>query len=165
MLGRSGARRKSRGDLGEEGFPAIELGGDICWARGSNGLAGVHGFFHGEEGENFCGEDGGKGLIVSEGELGKLAVPLSAKGDGFSDDFVGLAKGDAVVDEVVGEIGGEQHGIGYGLGAGGGVGGDSAEHGGEDSEGGFDGIDGIEDGFFVFLHIAVVGHGQTFEGG
>ena len=71
--------------------------------------------------------------------------------------------GDGVADEPVGHVGGEQHGVG---GGGAGFRFDHlhvAGHLGEKIEGDGDGVDGIEERFLVFLEVAVVGHGQTFE--
>lgn len=84
-------------------------------------------------------------------------------GGELADDFVGLAEGDPFEDEPVGEVGGEEERIGGGGADAWGVDLHAGDHFGEDLEGYFDGVDGVEERFLVFLHVPVVGHGETFE--
>ncbi|MEY3459336.1 MAG: hypothetical protein RL215_2493 [Planctomycetota bacterium] len=84
-------------------------------------------------------------------------------GDEASDGFVSGSHGNAFADEVFHECGGVEEAILE-------TGSDAifaefsaGDDGGGEFEAGFEGIEGREEREFVFLKIAVVGHGETFE--
>ena len=92
-------------------------------------------------------------------------VGLDGFSDGHADEFVGVAEGDTLADEVVGEVGGEKERVAGGIVAGVDVDGHGGDHFGIYLKSGVDGVEGVEERFFVFLQVAVVGEGETFEGG
>ena len=83
--------------------------------------------------------------------------------DGFADDGMGFPEGQAFLGQVVGHI----RRIGkvafqdfpHVLA----IDGHLVDHGGIDGQGELQIIDGIEDAFFIFLHVLVVGHGDALH--
>lgn len=135
---------------------------DVVRVGGSGVGAGVEGGFEGEDGGGFGGEGGVDG---GEIELVEGGVGFDGLDDGFADEFVGMAEGGALFDEPIGEVGGKQHGVGGGCAAAIGLNGHGGDHFGVDGEGELEGVEGVEERFFVFLEVAIVGEREAFEGG
>ena len=145
--------------------PAGELFGDFFGAGGAGEVALGHGGFEIEDGQGIRAEGFIHGLEFGEGELVEGFAGFFGEGDDGADGVVGLAERQAAQDEVVREVGGEQGGVARGGGASGAVYGDVLQHGGDNADGGAHGVGGVEELFFVFLEVAVVGHGQAFQEG
>ncbi|OPZ80907.1 MAG: hypothetical protein BWY77_00876 [bacterium ADurb.Bin431] len=75
----------------------------------------------------------------------------------MADGFVGIAEGQAFFGQVVGEVGGGGEALGQRRLHVVGAHRDAAGHVGEDAQGVGDGVDGVEQGFLVFLVVLVVG--------
>ena len=104
-------------------------------------------------------------LVFGEGEFIELFVGGDGGEDDLSDDFVGFAEGKLLAGEVVGQLGGiEVIALGGGVHAWG-VELEFFDDGAGHSEAHLHGVDGIEEGFFVFLEVLVVAEREALEYG
>ena len=78
-------------------------------------------------------------------------------------DAVGLPEGHALLGQIVGAVGGADKAPVGGVSHVGPVDGQGVDHGGEHRQAELHGVDGVEDGLLVLLHILVVGQGDALH--
>ena len=86
--------------------------------------------------------------------------------DQLAHHHVGLPEGQALLHQVVGAVGGvDEAAVQGGPAHVFGLDGHGLDHGGEDGQAHLHGVDGVEDGFLVLLHVLVVGQGDALHDG